>query len=241
MSDITHYMYHAEQLVIWEQKANVPLIRDYFKVSDLDAMKILLTLESHGVISESETEAGEFDVLRSRAPRADVANREIHTLINVAVRYLRDLTILRTNDLEQLSIILGVDEKRTVEVLELLKNLGVIEEVPMYRVLDEDEVNERGKNWYNPFESSVQLIDKDGKKELTFKAGVEDSMYEEVEKFVIQAQRVSSAMLQRRFQIGYARAAFMIDALEENGIIGPKNSAHPRKVLKKKPHTDDKA
>ena len=41
-------------------------------------------------------------------------------------------------------------------------------------------------------------------------------------------------MLQRRFNMGYARAAFMMDALEENGIIGPHNGAKPRKVLRRK-------
>ncbi len=234
MSDITRYMYRAEQLVIWEQKANVPLIRDYFKISDLDAMKILLTLESHNVISESEKDEGEFIVLRPRAPRADTDNREIHTLINVAVRYMRDMTHLRKNDLEQISLILGVDEKRTIEILELLKNLGVIEETPMYRVLDEEEVASAGNNWYDPFESSVQLIDKGGEKELQFKAGVEDSMYEEVERYIIEQQRFTTSMLQRRFNMGYARAAFMMDALEENGIIGPHNGAKPRKVLRRK-------
>lgn len=61
----------------------------------------------------------------------------------------------------------------------------------------------------------------------------EDPMFEEIKEYVIQAQKASTSLLQRRFGIGYNRAARMIDALEENGIIGPAQGSKPREVYVK--------
>jgi len=50
--------------------------------------------------------------------------------------------------------------------------------------------------------------------------------------FVIQTQKASASLLQRKFKIGYNKAATMIDKLEENGIIGPPTgNSKPREVL----------
>jgi len=59
----------------------------------------------------------------------------------------------------------------------------------------------------------------------------EDSLYEEAKSEVIRAGKASSSFLQRRFRIGYARAARIIDVLEENGIVSPADGSKPRKVL----------
>ena len=48
-----------------------------------------------------------------------------------------------------------------------------------------------------------------------------------------EAQKASTALLQRRFGIGYNRAARMIDALEEAGVIGPAQGSKPRDVYLK--------
>ncbi|MDE6292868.1 MAG: hypothetical protein K2L98_04220, partial [Bacilli bacterium] len=44
---------------------------------------------------------------------------------------------------------------------------------------------------------------------------------------------VSASLLQRRFRLGYNRAARIVDLLEERGIIGPANGSKPREVLVK--------
>lgn len=61
-----------------------------------------------------------------------------------------------------------------------------------------------------------------------------DPMYEECKAFVIETQKASTSLLQRRFGLGYNRAARMIDQLEDNGIIGPNNGSKPREVYVKK-------
>ena len=61
-----------------------------------------------------------------------------------------------------------------------------------------------------------------------------DPMFEEVKNYVIDAQKASTSLLQRRFGIGYNRAARMIDLLEQNGIIGPQQGSKPREVFIKK-------
>ena len=58
----------------------------------------------------------------------------------------------------------------------------------------------------------------------------EDSLYEEVVEFVRVQQKASTSLLQRRFGIGFNRAARLIDTLEDNGIIGPPNGSNPREV-----------
>jgi S-DNA-T family DNA segregation ATPase FtsK/SpoIIIE len=47
---------------------------------------------------------------------------------------------------------------------------------------------------------------------------------------VIEARKASASLLQRRLKIGYARAARLLDILEERGIIGPSQGAKPREV-----------
>ena len=69
--------------------------------------------------------------------------------------------------------------------------------------------------------------------------GERDSLYEEVKEYVIDVQKASTSLLQRRFGIGYNRAAGLIESLEENGIIGPSNGSRPREVFAKKDDTTD--
>ncbi len=59
----------------------------------------------------------------------------------------------------------------------------------------------------------------------------EDPLYEEAKRVVIEARKASASLLQRRLRIGYARAARLIDMLEEKGIVGPGEGAKPREIL----------
>jgi S-DNA-T family DNA segregation ATPase FtsK/SpoIIIE len=48
---------------------------------------------------------------------------------------------------------------------------------------------------------------------------------------VIDSGKASASLLQRRLRVGYARAARLIENMEEQGIIGPADGARPREVL----------
>lgn len=61
----------------------------------------------------------------------------------------------------------------------------------------------------------------------------EEPLYNEMVEFVIQQQKASTSLLQRRFRLGYNRAARAIDLLEERGVIGPANGSKPREVFYK--------
>jgi DNA segregation ATPase FtsK/SpoIIIE, S-DNA-T family len=62
----------------------------------------------------------------------------------------------------------------------------------------------------------------------------EDELYHDAVKLVTDAQTASASLLQRRFRIGYTRAARLIDMMEANHIVGPFEGSKPREVLVKK-------
>ena len=51
-----------------------------------------------------------------------------------------------------------------------------------------------------------------------------------MKEYVIDAQKASTSLLQRRFGIGYNRVARLIDLLEEKGVIGPPQGSRPREI-----------
>jgi len=58
-----------------------------------------------------------------------------------------------------------------------------------------------------------------------------DELLEEAKEILIKAGKASASLLQRRLRVGYARAARLLDLLEERGIIGPGDGAKPREIL----------
>jgi len=80
-----------------------------------------------------------------------------------------------------------------------------------------NEVTEKGKN--GPGSSSV------------FDDSDSDSLLGEAQETVIRAGKASASLLQRRLKVGYARAARLLDLLEERGVIGPGDGAKPREIL----------
>ena len=58
-----------------------------------------------------------------------------------------------------------------------------------------------------------------------------DELYEDAVKIVLETRHASVSVLQRRFGLGYSRAARLIDMMEEEGIVGPYRGSKPREVL----------
>jgi S-DNA-T family DNA segregation ATPase FtsK/SpoIIIE len=61
--------------------------------------------------------------------------------------------------------------------------------------------------------------------------GDDDDLYEEAKAEVLKAGKASTSYIQRKLRVGYARAARLVDLLEERGVIGPGDGAKPREVI----------
>lgn len=95
----------------------------------------------------------------------------------------------------------------------------------------EENLNLLSENYYEKLseitfeteEESTELIDIEGKKV--------DSLIKEAAYIVVSSRKASATLLQRKLNIGFPRAAKIIDQLEELGIVGPSEGSKPRKVL----------
>lgn len=80
----------------------------------------------------------------------------------------------------------------------------------------------------------IRLEGVDNNENTAVMSACDDPLYEEIKDYVVEVQKASASLLQRRFGIGYNRAARMIDVLEDKGIIGPQQGSKPREVYLKK-------
>lgn len=67
----------------------------------------------------------------------------------------------------------------------------------------------------------------------------DDELYSEAKQAVIDAGKASTSYLQRKLRVGYARAARLMDILEERGVIGPADGSKPREVFESDSENDD--
>ncbi len=106
-----------------------------------------------------------------------------------------------------------ISEDELKKVVEYLKNQSSVQEL--------DSINFDTDKDSNPdafFESVVTEED-------------DDDLYEDAKQAVMEAGKASTSWLQRKFRIGYSRAARLMDMLEERGIIGPQDGSKPREVI----------
>ena len=88
------------------------------------------------------------------------------------------------------------------------------------------------------YDDSIVTKQTGGGSSFDFKSGggggggeADDDLFEEAKECVIKAGKASASYLQRRLRVGYARAARLIDLLEEAGIVGASEGAKPRAIL----------
>lgn len=67
----------------------------------------------------------------------------------------------------------------------------------------------------------------------------DDPLYNDIVDFAMEFGKISASLIQRKYRIGYNRAARIVDLLEERGIIGPANGSKPREVIAKKESNSD--
>ena len=80
------------------------------------------------------------------------------------------------------------------------------------------------------YEEKMMVTDEEAAGSSTNSAP-EDELFEQAKELVVEMQTASVSLLQRRFRIGYNRAARLVDELEAHGVVGPSEGSKPRKVL----------
>ncbi len=109
-----------------------------------------------------------------------------------------------------------------------------VSEKEVRRVVKDVEIRTADKETQAGFEEDLAKVleqDSSGRRQTEgFYGKEEEPLYGEAKKMVIEAGRASSSLLQRRLRIGYARAARLIDMLEEKGVVGPADGAKPRDI-----------
>lgn len=93
-------------------------------------------------------------------------------------------------------------------------------------VIEQQKANYQDEMIPDEVEESAEQIDR-------------DELYDDVVQLVTEMQTASVSLLQRRFRIGYSRAARIIDQLELSGVVGPYEGSKPRQVLVSKHTVDD--
>lgn len=106
-------------------------------------------------------------------------------------------------------------------------------EATYYKTLyiSESDRNKILEEWYKRYNSLERSHVSKETKTVTSESS--DPLYDEIVEFVIKTGKVSTSLLQRKYKLGYNRAARIIDILEEKGIVGPQIGSKPREVLVK--------
>jgi len=89
------------------------------------------------------------------------------------------------------------------------------------------------KDKYEPADYDETVTEKTGLGGAVLDSGGEDSdpLLGEAVKVIFEAKKASASLLQRRLKVGYARAARLLDLLEDQGVIGPAEGAKPRELI----------
>ncbi len=136
-------------------------------------------------------------------------------------------TILDSNGSEQLlgmgdSLYLSPESSRLVRI-----HGAYISEKEIARIVR--FLKEQGQPEY---QEEILLGDEnDSDSSLVDLGDLEDSLYAESARFVVETRKASTSLLQRRFRIGYGRAARLLDMMEHEGIVGPPDGSRPREIL----------
>ncbi len=112
---------------------------------------------------------------------------------------------------------------------EIKKVVKYIANAHKERLRDEIDLSVNNKNDTGVIFGST--IDLDSEEEEKDSNDDDDELYEEARELVIHSKKASTSYLQRKFRIGYSRAASIIDMLEERGVVGPSNGSRPREIL----------
>ncbi|RKY94885.1 MAG: hypothetical protein DRQ06_04555, partial [Candidatus Hydrothermota bacterium] len=130
-----------------------------------------------------------------------------------------------------ISAITRNDEPGTEERLERITEI-LVEEVEMEEDEVRDVISRLKENYYVPIQEMAEApIPEPEEEERTVETNGLVPLLVDAAKLVVLRKSASATMLQRKLKIGFARAARIMDQLEQLGVIGPQEGSKPRKVL----------
>lgn len=177
-------------------------------------------------IAQKARACGIHLLLATQRPSVDVITglikANIPTRISFSVTSQVDSrTIIDTNGAEKL---LGKGDMLFVEN-------GSSEIVRLQGPFVSDDEIERVTAYTRSLAEPTYLFEQDQLLQEIVEDETEDELLDDVIQFIIEHDQISTSLLQRRFRIGYNRAARLIDTLESRGIISGQNGTKPRDVL----------
>ena len=194
--------------------------------------------ESIARIAQKARAAGIHMIIATQRPSVDVITGVIKTNIPSRIAFavsssIDSRTILDKSGAETLlgkgdMLYLSADSSKPVRIQGAFLSDEEVEKVVDY-------VKSQSEAQYDPNMTPSEVSSQNGSP-----SGEDvDPLYKEVLLFIAKTQKASASLLQRRFKIGYNRAARIIDTLEEDGYIGPVDGSKPRKVYLEKEFAED--
>ncbi len=194
--------------------------------------------ESIARIAQKARAAGIHMIIATQRPSVDVITGVIKTNIPSRIAFavsssIDSRTILDKSGAETLlgkgdMLYLSADSSKPVRIQGAFLSDEEVEKVVDY-------VKSQSEAQYDPNMTPSEVSSQGG----STSADDVDPLYKEVLLFIAKTQKASASLLQRRFKIGYNRAARIIDMLEEDGYIGPVDGSKPRKVFLEKEFAED--
>lgn len=194
--------------------------------------------ESIARIAQKARAAGIHMIIATQRPSVDVITGVIKTNIPSRIAFavsssVDSRTILDKSGAETLlgkgdMLYLSADSSKPVRIQGAFLSDEEVEKVV-------DFVKSQSEAQYDPNMTPSEVSSQGG----DYSTEDVDPLYKEVLLFIAKTQKASASLLQRRFKIGYNRAARIIDMLEEDGYIGPVDGSKPRKVFLEKEFAED--
>ena len=195
--------------------------------------------ESIARIAQKARAAGIHMIIATQRPSVDVITGVIKTNIPSRIAFavsssIDSRTILDKSGAETLlgkgdMLYLSADSSKPVRIQGAFLSDEEVEKVVDY-------VKSQSEAQYDPNMTPSEVTSQGSG---SSSADDVDPLYKEVLLFIAKTQKASASLLQRRFKIGYNRAARIIDMLEEDGYIGPVDGSKSRKVFLEKEFAED--